>query len=180
MNNTHKYIDDVAHFPESYSVIVWLNKAGQQVLNTSSYEISISRGSVDVEWTDKSFGHQYIGIALENSEDESSIEYILGNPENVIEDIESRLESLREKAASEVTDIKREFIEGSAALTFKVAGEDHLEWLDDEDHNFLINNLGDSHLSINGNFSDEIYDAIVKQLKEWLAENPIDDIEEAA
>ncbi|MCH4539490.1 hypothetical protein [Ochrobactrum sp. A-1] len=99
MNNTHKYIDDTAHFPESFSVIVWLNKAGQQALNTSSYEISISRGSVDVEWTDKSFGQQYVGIAFENSDDESSIEYILGNPENVIEAIENRLEDLREEAA---------------------------------------------------------------------------------
>jgi len=79
-----------------------------------------------------------------------------------------------------ITNIKREFIEGSAALTFNVAGEENLEWLDADDHNFLVNNLGDSHLMINGNFSDEIYDAIVKQLKEWLAENPIEDVEEAA
>ncbi|KAB2686060.1 hypothetical protein [Brucella tritici] len=71
-----------------------------------------------------------------------------------------------------ITDIKREFIDGVAAITFKVAGEANLEWLDDDNHNLLISN-GDSHLSINGNFSDEIYDDIVKQLEEWLEENPV-------
>jgi len=78
-----------------------------------------------------------------------------------------------------ITDIKREFIDGAAALTFNVAGEAHLEWLDDDDYNLLISN-GDSHLSTNSGLSEDIQDAIIEQLEEWLAENPIDEVEEAA
>ena len=78
-----------------------------------------------------------------------------------------------------ITDIKREFIDGVAALTFKVAGEANLEWLDDDDHNSLTSN-GDSHLSTNSGLSEDIQESVIEQLEEWLAENPIDEVEEAA
>lgn len=181
MTNTHEYIASIDYSDDRTEVVVWLTAEGQEALNIDgAYEINSRNGCANVKWTDIDFGDQHIECAPGGSEDERILEYMLENPESAISDIESRLESLREEEASEVTDIKREFIEGSAALTFNVAGEENLEWLDADDHNFLVNNLGDSHLMINGNFSDEIYDAIVKQLKEWLAENPIEDVEEAA
>nr|WP_312196565.1 hypothetical protein [Brucella anthropi] len=140
-------------------------------------EVINNRAAISFEMNKRSFAeylnendHNKISRFTEDS-------YLLSDPSFSEEDIDDVIDELKiwlkenpveEVVARDVTDIKREFIDGVAALTFKVAGEANLEWLDEDDHNLLTSN-GDSHLSTNGNFSDEVHKAIVEQLEEWLA-----------
>lgn len=151
-------------------------------------EVINNRAAISFEMNKRSFAeylnendHNKISRFTEDS-------YLLSDPSFSEEDIDDAIDELKnwlkenpveEVASRDVTDIKREFIDGTAALTFNVSGEAHLEWLDDDDHNSLTSN-GDSHLSTNSGLSEDIQESVIEQLEDWLAENPVEDVEEAA
>ncbi|ERI12535.1 hypothetical protein O206_11125 [Ochrobactrum sp. EGD-AQ16] len=169
MNNI-SYIESIDRFQSEGSLVVWLNKAGREALNCeNAYEINSRCGCANIEWTDVNFGEQHIEISPGGSEDARILDYMLSNPESAIEDILSRLEKLKDKAAQEVSDIRREFLDGTAALVFKLGGSETCEWLEADDHNALTNS--DSHLSCNhGSLNLEV---INEELNDWLEENPV-------
>ncbi|MDH0123320.1 hypothetical protein ABE562_04980 [Brucella intermedia] len=130
------YIENVDHFEGS--VVAWLTPAGREALQIeNAFEINSTNGCANIEWTDVKFGDQHIEIAPGGSEDARILDYMLANPESAIENIEDRLEELKEKAAHEVTDIRRAFLDGTAALVFKLGGSETCEWLETDDHNAL-------------------------------------------
>lgn len=166
---THSYIASVDRFENEGSLVVWLSEEGQKALNCDSYEISNSCGCANVLWSDADFGEQHIEMSPGGTEDARVLAYMLENPESAIEDIEHRLENLREKAAHRVSDLRREFVDGTAALVFKLGGSETCEWLETEDHNALTSS--DSHLDTNFHHLD--LDVVNEALNDWLAENPV-------
>lgn len=162
------YIENVDHFEGS--VVAWLTPAGREALQIeNAFEINSNNGCANIEWTDVKFGDQHIEIAPGGSEDARILDYMLANPESAIESIEDRLEELKEKAAHEVTNIRREILDGTAALVFDRGGSQTCEWLETDDHNALTSN--DSHLICNHRGLN--LDVINEELNDWLAENPV-------
>ncbi len=164
---THTHIETVDNFKDC--VVVRLSKQGKHALNCDSYEINSSCGCATIVWDDNEHGYQEVQYSPGGSENARVLEYMLNNPESAIEDIEHRLERLREKAAHRVSDIRREFIDGTAALVFKLGGLQTCEWLETDDHNSLTSS--DSHLDTNFGHLD--LDVINEILTDWLAENPV-------
>lgn len=173
----HRFISSIDRFEleTGTSLVVWLTPEGREKLSVeSAYEISSECGCANIKWTSKQYGEQHIHHAPGGSEDQRILEYYLENPEKAIDDIESKNEELEEEAfesATKVTDIRRGLIDNTPALLFKLADEETCEWLDEENHMLLANR--DSHLSVNGNLSEEGRSRVFEQLKDWLSENPI-------
>jgi hypothetical protein len=163
---TNNFISSVDCFENEGSLVVWLSEEGQKALNCDSYEINSRCGCANVLWSDSDFGEQHIEMSPGGTEDARVLEYMLENPESAIEDIQSRLAALKEEA---VTDIRREFVDGTAALVFKVGDVETCEWLETDDHNSLTNS--DSHLDTNFGHLD--LDVVNEALNDWLDENPV-------
>ncbi|WP_343314062.1 hypothetical protein AAIB41_02640 [Brucella sp. BE17] len=169
MTTTHSYIASVDRFEKEGSLVVWLSEEGQKALNSDRYEINSSCGCATVVWDDNDNGYQEVQHSPGGTEDARVLAYMLKNPESAIEDIESRLEDLKDEAAHKVTDIRRDFVDGTAALVFNLGGEKSCEWLEVDDHNSLTSS--DSHLGCNHSYLN--LDVIKDALNSWLAENPV-------
>lgn len=167
-NLVKNYIENVDHFEGA--IVAWLTPEGREALQIeNAFEINSNNGCANIEWTDVKFGDQHIEIAPGGSEDARILDYMLANPESAIENIENRMEELKDMAAHEVTDIRREFLDGAAALVFKLGGSETCEWLETDDHNALTSN--DSHLITNHGYLN--VEVINEELNDWLAENPV-------
>ncbi|MPR60643.1 hypothetical protein D7027_02195 [Ochrobactrum intermedium] len=161
------YIENIDRFADEGSVVVWLNKAGREALNCeNAYEINSRNGCANIEWSDLRFGEQHIEFAPGGSEDARILEYMLDNPESAIEDILHHLEQLND--TPDVTDIRRGFVDNSAALLFKINGVDWIEWLDDDNHNHLES----THTHLDSQYAGD-HEEVWAQLKEWLADNKV-------
>lgn len=165
----HSYIASVDRLENKGSLVVWLTEEGRTALNCYAYEINSSCGCATVVWNDNDNGYQEVQHSPGGTEDARVLAYMLENPDSAIEDIESRLEDLKDEAAHKVTDIRRDFVDGTAALVFNLGGEKTCEWLEIDNHNSLTNS--DSHLGCNHSYLN--LDVINDALNEWLSENPV-------
>lgn len=68
-----------------------------------------------------------------------------------------------------IKNMKRELIDGAAAITFEYDGQKYLEWLDIDNENMLT--MIDSHLEANARHLN--LEAVVEELEDWLHDNPI-------
>ncbi|MGQ5718833.1 hypothetical protein [Pseudochrobactrum asaccharolyticum] len=173
----HRFISSIDRFEleTGTSLVVWLTPEGREQLSAANaFEISSECGCANIKWESNKFGEQHIQIAPGGDEDQRILDYMLKNPESAIEHIETKNEELEEEAfaaATKISDVRRGLIDNTPAVLFKVNGEENCEWLDDENHMLLANR--DSHLSVNGNLSEEGRSRVFEQLKDWLSENPI-------
>ena len=87
-------------------LVVFLTDEAGERLNLSDdelfgYEIS---GNGDISWTDRDFGDQYYENNPGGDREDHARNYTLSNPESAINEIEARLEQLREEAEEELED----------------------------------------------------------------------------